>query len=162
MLGLPNSNLQRIASNQGEANTWVQNYVKNYANVKFRYIAVINEAKPGDNFAQFLVLAMKKLRNALVSAGLGNIKVSTANETGALGEAYTLSKDATYSALEKSNGGPLEIVIAESGWPSSGGAAASVANAKTYNTNLIQHVEGGTPKRPEKPIETSCMPPNSP
>ncbi|KAK4839084.1 hypothetical protein QYF36_018943 [Acer negundo] len=131
MLNLPNSDLQRIASNQGEANAWVQNNVKNYGNVRFRYIDVGNEVKLGDNFAQFLVPAIRNIRNAFVSAGLGNIKVSTAIETGALGVSFPPLKvsdpllsyrnlfdailDGTYSALEKVNGGSLEIVISESG-----------------------------------------------
>ncbi|KAK9178064.1 hypothetical protein WN943_027254 [Citrus x changshan-huyou] len=73
MLGLPNDDLQRIASNQAEANR--------------------NEAKPGDNFAQYLVPAMRNIQNAINEAGLGNqIKVSTAIETGALGESFPPSR----------------------------------------------------------------------
>ncbi|TXG70399.1 hypothetical protein EZV62_005334 [Acer yangbiense] len=233
MLGVPSDPdlLQKIASNPDEANTWVQNNVKNYANdVKFRYIAVGNEAKPGLDFTPYLVPAMKNIRTALNSAGLDYIKVSTAIETGALSAdsfppskgsfkqdyrpildpliiflnennapllvnlypyfSYTgsngainidyalfrpsapvvsdsgnglsyrnlfdASLDTVYAALEKSGGGSLEIVVSESGWPSAGGPATSMDNAQTYNTNMVEHVKGGsgTPKKPGKPIET--------
>ncbi|XP_059650676.1 glucan endo-1,3-beta-glucosidase-like [Cornus florida] len=62
--------------------------------------------------------------------------------------------DAMYTAVEKVGGHNLEIVVSESGWPSEAGTAASVENASTYYRNLINHVKGGTPKKPDRAIQT--------
>ncbi|KAK1392241.1 Lichenase [Heracleum sosnowskyi] len=63
--------------------------------------------------------------------------------------------DTLYSAVERSGGPNIEIVVSESGWPSAGDREATVQNAQTYNQNLINHVRGnGTPKKQGKAIET--------
>ncbi|PKI32621.1 hypothetical protein CRG98_047018 [Punica granatum] len=226
MLGVPNSDLQRLASNQSNANKWVQNNVLNYRDVKFRYIVVGNEVVAANYVAQFLVPAMQNVQNAIANAGkAGQIKVSTSISLAMIGESYPPSMgsfkgaegpvidpiihlllknqapllvniypyfvyaastpstsldyalftaksviindgpleyqnlfdamlDTVYSALERKNAGSLRVVVSESGWPSNGGVEASVGNARTYNTNLVQHMKGGTPKRPGGPIET--------
>eukprot|EP00256_Glycine_max_P052646 XP_014619038.1 glucan endo-1,3-beta-glucosidase [Glycine max] len=62
--------------------------------------------------------------------------------------------DSLYAALEKVGAPNVTVVVSESGWPSEGGAvAATVQNAGTYYRNLISHAKGGTPKRPNGPIE---------
>ncbi|KAG7961964.1 hypothetical protein I3843_09G041500 [Carya illinoinensis] len=293
MLGVPDEELQGIASNQATANAWVRNNVQNYGNVNFKYIAVGNEIKPNGRYARNLLNyylyngvaspilwdifslvhsiakekkiirceycimldacnlvlhvstlqmsvqsqtefggvtnllpAMQNIQTAISNAGLGNkIKVSTATFTAALGESYPPSRgsftseyqallgpiirflvnhnspllvniypyfsyignsasirleyalftspqvvvqdgqygyrnlfdailDAFYSALERAGGGSLRIVVSETGWPSGGGQATNLNNARTYNTNLAKHVKGGTPKKPGSPIET--------
>ncbi|CAN1192491.1 Glucan endo-1,3-beta-glucosidase, basic isoform [Linum perenne] len=197
ILDVPNTELGSVASSQGNADSWVQNNVVAYGDVRFKYIAVGNEVEP------------------INSVGLGSrVKVSTAFKysfmdktfpprdgsfkaeyTGLLGPIldslaanqapvllnfdnptdvpldYALFKapadpsseyktlfdamlDATYYALEKAGKGDLNIVVSESGWPTEGGNAATVDNAMSYNNNLVQHVKGGTPKRPNGPIET--------
>ncbi|XP_002441397.1 glucan endo-1,3-beta-glucosidase GV [Sorghum bicolor] len=56
--------------------------------------------------------------------------------------------DAIHAALEKAGAPGVRIVVSESGWPSAGGFAATVENARRYNQGLIDHAYRGTPKRP--------------
>uniref|UniRef100_A0A0D9V4V9 Glucan endo-1,3-beta-D-glucosidase n=1 Tax=Leersia perrieri TaxID=77586 RepID=A0A0D9V4V9_9ORYZ len=62
--------------------------------------------------------------------------------------------DSIYAALEKAGTPGVSVVVSESGWPSAGGAVgASPRNAQAYNQGLINHVRGGTPKKP-RALET--------
>ncbi|KZV46943.1 glucan endo-1,3-beta-glucosidase GVI [Dorcoceras hygrometricum] len=64
--------------------------------------------------------------------------------------------DAAYAALEKVGGASVEIIAAETGWPTDGSSVATISNAQIYVNNLIQHVSSGvgTPRRPGKVIDT--------
>ncbi|KAL8459964.1 hypothetical protein ACS0TY_031752 [Phlomoides rotata] len=62
--------------------------------------------------------------------------------------------DSVHSALEKVGGANVEVVVTETGWPTDGGIAATINNAKTYNSHLVGSVKRGTPRRRGKPIET--------
>ncbi|XP_047331844.1 glucan endo-1,3-beta-glucosidase, basic isoform-like [Impatiens glandulifera] len=221
-VGVLNADIERLASSQDEANTWVQNNIKNYPSVKFKYIVVGNEFQ-----LQFVLSAMQNLLIAVSDAGLNQIRVTTAVHSGILGESYPPSNgvfsadvnefitpiakflaiygcplflnvypyfaytgsqgnvaldyalfnspgivvtdndlgyqnlldamiDAFYWALEKAGAGSVEIVVSETGWPTSGGDGASLENQKNYILKLIDHVKSGlgTPKKPGKLIET--------
>lgn len=67
--------------------------------------------------------------------------------------------DAVHSAVSAMGFQDIEIVVAETGWPSSGDsneAGPSVENAKAYNGNLINHLRSlvGTPLMPGKSPDT--------
>ncbi|KAL6952314.1 Lichenase [Sarracenia purpurea var. burkii] len=101
ILGLPNSDLQSIASNPSSANSWVLRNVRNFwPAVKFRYIAVGNEVSPVNGgatsgLARFVLPAMRNVHNAVASAGLQNqIKVTTAIDLTLIGNSYPPSQGA--------------------------------------------------------------------
>lgn len=231
MLGVPNEDLMRLASDRSSAYQWVQQNVRNYwPEVRFRYIAVGNEISPlkrdTASVADYVLPAIRNIHAAVSSAGLQNdIKVSTSVDMTLLSNSFPPSEgrfnddlgtyvkpiveflasmnsallvniypyfthtqnpadvslpyalftspsvevwdgefgyrnlfdamlDATYAAVSRAGGANVEIVVSESGWPSAGGLAATPENAFTYNKNLIRHVKGGTPRRPNKAIET--------
>ncbi|XP_057785143.1 glucan endo-1,3-beta-glucosidase, acidic-like [Salvia miltiorrhiza] len=84
-LGILNMNLQEIAASIDTANSWVQNNVRNYGDVRFRNIIVGNEVNPNNpgtsQYADLLLPAMRNIRDALNAAGLDQVKVTTAIET---------------------------------------------------------------------------------
>ncbi|PIA39123.1 hypothetical protein AQUCO_02700361v1 [Aquilegia coerulea] len=67
--------------------------------------------------------------------------------------------DAVYSAMKRLGYGDVDIVVAETGWPSIGEAnqpAVNLENAVSYNGNLVKHVNSGigTPLMPGRKFET--------
>lgn len=67
--------------------------------------------------------------------------------------------DAVYSAMKRLGYDDVDIVVAETGWPSAGDPdqpGISVGNAASYNGNLIRHVNSGkgTPLMPNRTFET--------
>ncbi|EOA30393.1 hypothetical protein CARUB_v10013514mg [Capsella rubella] len=67
--------------------------------------------------------------------------------------------DAAYYSMGAMNFSKIPVVVTETGWPSAGGsgeAAATLANAETFNTNLVKRVlnNSGPPSQPGIPINT--------
>ncbi|XP_010042100.2 uncharacterized protein LOC104431117 [Eucalyptus grandis] len=68
---------------------------------------------------------------------------------------FDASVDAFVWALEREGFGGVALVVAETGWPTAGGEAASVANALAFNGNVARRAasDAGTPKRPGVGVE---------
>uniref|UniRef100_A0ACD5WE17 Uncharacterized protein n=1 Tax=Avena sativa TaxID=4498 RepID=A0ACD5WE17_AVESA len=67
--------------------------------------------------------------------------------------------DAVRAALDAKGYKDVEIVVAETGWPHSGGAdeaGASVENARAFVSGLVSHLRSlvGTPRMPGKSVDT--------
>ncbi|XP_044980140.1 glucan endo-1,3-beta-glucosidase 7-like [Hordeum vulgare subsp. vulgare] len=67
--------------------------------------------------------------------------------------------DAVRAALDAKGYKDVEVVVAETGWPHSGGtdeAGASVENAHAFVSNLVSHLRSmvGTPRMPGKSVDT--------
>ncbi|KAF3496040.1 hypothetical protein DY000_02056486 [Brassica cretica] len=174
ILDVPKTDLERVPSSQAEADTWVQDNVKNYDGVRFRYITVGNEVKPSEPAGSVLFQPSRPCRTSITRFLEQASGSSYKDNMDTIPLEYALFKptpvvnddqysyqnlfdanlDAVYAALEKSGGGSLEIVVSECGWPTEGGPGTSVENAMTYVNNLIQHVKSGTPRKPGKSIET--------
>ncbi|KAH7859256.1 hypothetical protein Vadar_033724 [Vaccinium darrowii] len=179
VLDVPNSDLQRLANDTAAASQWVQD---NVSTATYSTL-VSNSFPPSDgsfdgaagSFMGPIINFLKNTNNPLLVniypyfSRIGNPQAITLQYAlfTAPGVVATDGQlqyrnlfdallDAAYAAVEKAGGPNVEIVVSESGWPSEGGADASVENAQTYYTNLINHVKdaGGSPRRPGKAIET--------
>lgn len=64
--------------------------------------------------------------------------------------------DATMYALIQLGFPNLPLIVGETGWPTANGLDATVANAQTFNQNLINHVKSGngTPAFPTAALQT--------
>ncbi|KAJ6365793.1 hypothetical protein OIU76_030551 [Salix suchowensis] len=65
---------------------------------------------------------------------------------------FDASVDAFVFATEREGFQGVQIVVSETGWPTGGGEAASVANAMAYNENVLLGLFQGKrrPLQPEK------------
>ncbi|KAL4561263.1 hypothetical protein LXL04_033427 [Taraxacum kok-saghyz] len=107
MIDVPNDKLESL-NDLSEARVWVQNNIRNYHDVKFRYIAVGNEVDPNSKilanrgFVKFTLPAMRNVHQAIVEAELADqIKVSTATYTGLLANSYPPSKGKFHANVEE-------------------------------------------------------------
>ncbi|VFQ87732.1 unnamed protein product [Cuscuta campestris] len=68
---------------------------------------------------------------------------------------FDATVDAFVYALEREGFGEVSVVVSETGWPTSGGEAATLSNALAYNGNVVARALGnvGTPKRPGLGLE---------
>lgn len=73
----------------------------------------------------------------------------------AYGNLFYASIDAFIYAMEKQGFVGVPLVVTETGWPTSGGAEASVENALAYNENVVRRALAGvgTPKKPGQGVE---------
>ncbi|XP_027329617.1 glucan endo-1,3-beta-glucosidase, basic isoform [Abrus precatorius] len=97
VLGVPNSDLQGLATNADNARQWVQRNVLNFwPSVKIKYIAVGNEVNPvgGSSWlAQYVLPAVQNIYQAIRAQGLHDqIKVSTAIDMTLIGNSYPPSQ----------------------------------------------------------------------
>ncbi|KAL8157916.1 glucan endo-1,3-beta-glucosidase-like [Apium graveolens] len=90
VLGVPNTDLQQLASDIPSAQRWVRTNVLNYPDVKVKYISVGNEVtpvNPQSRYATFVVPAMTNIFNAVKDAGLfQKVRVSTTLDTSVIDE----------------------------------------------------------------------------
>ncbi|KAL5552879.1 hypothetical protein UlMin_040280 [Ulmus minor] len=68
---------------------------------------------------------------------------------------FDASVDAFVYAMEKEGFVGMPVVVTETGWPTTGGEAASFDNALAYNGNVVRRSVGdvGTPRRPGVGVE---------
>jgi exo-beta-1,3-glucanase (GH17 family) len=78
ILDTGNTQLNALASSASNADSWVKANVQSHQGRTIKYIAVGNEVPGQGGNPRDILPAMKNIRNALVRAGLGGIKVSTA------------------------------------------------------------------------------------
>lgn len=72
---------------------------------------------------------------------------------------FDAQMDAVFHAMKRVEYEDVELVVAETGWPSAGDPGqpgVSVENAVSYNGNLVEHVSSGkgTPMMPNRTFET--------
>ncbi|KAL6188873.1 hypothetical protein ACLB2K_040264 [Fragaria x ananassa] len=181
---VPNNEITGIASDQSKADEWVRNNViPYYPETMIRYLLVGNEilsyfSDQDRRLWHDVVPAMTKIKHSLKAKKITNIKIGTPLAMDVLQTSFPPSSGAFRSDVSETVMVPLlsflifamtklgyphiRLLIAETGWPNSGGEqnqpGANVQNAATYNRNLVQKIVTkptiGTPARPGVVIPT--------
>ncbi|XP_047055625.1 glucan endo-1,3-beta-glucosidase, acidic isoform-like [Lolium rigidum] len=92
ILDTGNTQLNALASSASNADSWVKANVQSHQGLTIKYIAVGNEVPGQGGNPRDILPAMKNIRNALVRAGLGGIKVSTAVNSDTVTQGFPPSK----------------------------------------------------------------------
>ncbi|XP_010682549.1 glucan endo-1,3-beta-glucosidase isoform X2 [Beta vulgaris subsp. vulgaris] len=68
---------------------------------------------------------------------------------------FDATLDSFVAAMEREGFRGIRLVVTETGWPTAGGEAASLENARVYNGNVVKRALGdfGTPMRPSAGVE---------
>uniref|UniRef100_A0A5B7CED4 glucan endo-1,3-beta-D-glucosidase n=1 Tax=Davidia involucrata TaxID=16924 RepID=A0A5B7CED4_DAVIN len=104
----------------------------------------------------FFGFAPKTLKYALFKPNAGVFdKATGVNYT----NMFDAQMDAVHSAMKRLGYGDVDIVVAETGWPSAGDPnqpGVNLENAVSYNGNLVRHVNSGkgTPLMPNRTFDT--------
>lgn len=117
IVDVPRENLQALADPAAAAD-WVQTHIAAYSpDVKFRYISVGNEIRPGFAEAPFILAAMQNVQAAISAANLpSEIKVSTTIDTTLLTNSFPPSAG-VFTAAAEGYIIPIVRFLAESGSP---------------------------------------------
>ncbi|KAF7827325.1 glucan endo-1,3-beta-glucosidase-like [Senna tora] len=133
IIGVPNTNLQSLASNAAAASDWVNKYIKPYSSdVKFKYVAVGNEVPPGGAEASHVLPALQNVQKAISAANLqAQIKVSTAIDTTLIENSYP-PNNAVFTGTAKPYIQPIITFLKSNGAP----LLANVYPYFAYTNNL--------------------------
>ncbi|KAK7352124.1 hypothetical protein VNO80_17542 [Phaseolus coccineus] len=106
-------------------------------------------AYQSDTRAETLAFCLFQPNSGRVDSGNGKLYTNM----------FDAQVDAVHSALSAMGFQDIEIVVAETGWPSRGDSnevGPSLENAKAFNGNLINHLRSlvGTPLMPGKSVDT--------
>nr|AAV66572.1 glucanase-like protein [Thuja occidentalis] len=89
IVGVGNTELQKIAGDQAAANGWVNDNIVPFASsVTIKYIAVGNEVYANKELINYLLPAMNNIQTAMRNANLQNIKVSTPHAASVLSNSF--------------------------------------------------------------------------
>lgn len=112
-LGVPNEELQSMATNIEAVNTWFAQHVDPYyQDILFQYIVVGNEVVPG-NLANYVLPVMQNLQSILDAKQLSGISVTTSVPSSVSGASYPPSISVFSDESREAMSGILRFLAAQ-------------------------------------------------